>query len=90
MKNTYKKKVWWNWWHLIVIILGLLLWFLFLGSICMGSFIDEDGKVHQIPFFECLIYSLKQPTFLYYTLFGIAILYLITTLISWLYYRNKK
>ena len=88
MKTKYKRKVWWNWWHLVVIVLGVILWFLVIGIIAYNGMCFDDCP--QITFFEGISELLKNPTFLFYTLIGVAILYMVVTLISWMYYKNKK
>ena len=89
MKTKYKTKIWWNWLHLVVIVLGVIIYLAIIGNLCEVS-CKMGGHCPQPTFFGCLIDLLKDPNFLFVTLIGIGVLYLIITLISWVYYRNKK
>jgi len=89
MKDKSKRKVWWNWLHLIVIVFGLLLWLYFAGSGCKST-CGIGVNCPQSTFLECLSQLIVISSFWLYTFIGIIILYLVITLISWLYYGNKK
>jgi len=89
MKN---KKIFWNKWHTIILVLGLILLSFFYIPICSMrgsvplSSIDKNIYYPSMPSFsECLI----QHLFDIFPLCFIIILYLIVTFFSLLYYKNK-
>ena len=80
MKTKYKKKIWFNWWHFGVIILGLIYSFRSLGY----------GCVYGITWMDCFSQRIVLPLSWLGVILLIVVLYFIVTLIFWLYYRNKR
>jgi len=80
MKDKFKHKVWFNWWHFAVLILGFIY-----GISNMGY-----GCVYGSSWNDCFSQRIVLPLYWLGVIVLVVILYLITTLISWLYYKNKK
>jgi len=80
MKPKYKKKVWWNWTHLVVIVLGLIYALYNIGK----------GCVYGQTWSDCFSQQIFLPLSLLGILIIIIVSYLLATLISWMYYKDKK
>ncbi len=91
MKKKFEKKIWWNLLHLIFIVVGLLIWLIVLNNFCVVVGTTQEFPLPpQPPFLECLLSVVVTPLFWVYTIILEVVLYLMATLISWLYYKNKK
>ena len=84
MKNKYKKKVYFNLVHIIVLVLGILLWLFFINEFTFVA----GGP--QLSFFESLFNQLTDFGSWMFMLFYLIILYGIVTLISWIYYKKRE